>query len=171
MMLELKNIGAPNGNRIFAKLEYQNPGGSHYDRVYLTLFRYLEEKGEIKPGITHLVESTTGNAGASFAWIASQLGYECTVIIPEDVADARKRQILDRGARLVLSPPGKYVAGVIRHLQHYLVEHKEEYKSGRLYCLNHAKNPLSVGAVSDIADEISDGLKSLGLATDYLILG
>jgi O-acetylserine dependent cystathionine beta-synthase len=39
MMLELKNIGTPNGNRIFAKLEYRNPGGSHYDRVYLTLFR------------------------------------------------------------------------------------------------------------------------------------
>ncbi|HET6979504.1 MAG TPA: pyridoxal-phosphate dependent enzyme [Pyrinomonadaceae bacterium] len=170
-MVELKHLTLPNENRLFAKLEYQNPGGSHYDRVYLELFHSLEESGEITPGKTRVVETTTGNAGASLAWVASQLGYECTVIIPADVAETRKRQIQDRGAQLLQSPPGEYVRGVIQYLKRYLVEHREEYDSGRLYCLNHSKNPLSIHAVANVADEINDELLANGLTSDVLILG
>src|SRR5580765_4898107 len=47
---EVKSIVVPNGNRIFAKEEYLNPTGSHYDRVFVRLFEALEEQCAICPG-------------------------------------------------------------------------------------------------------------------------
>lgn len=169
-LFELKKITIPNKNRIFAKLEYENPGGSHYDRVYVELLQRLEIEGKIKPGYTHLVETSSGNAGASFAYVAARLGYECSVIIPADVAEARKRQIQDRRATLILSPAGEYVQGAIRCLRLYLSEHKGEYKAGTLFCPNHSQDPLSPQSLSPIADEISNDLKTSGLRPDILIM-
>lgn len=168
---ELKHLSIPNGNRIFAKLEYESVGGSHYDRVYVNLIKNLEQEGKIFPGKTHLVETTTGNAGASFAWIASELGYDCTVIIPDSVSPMRKHQILDRGARLILSPADQYVQGAITTLRHYLIDRKSDCKAGLLYCVNHSHDLNAVTAVSPIADEIISELMESNLKADYLILG
>lgn len=170
-LIELSRLNLQNNNRVFAKLEYENPGGSHYDRVYVALLKYLEKTGEIVPGQTHLVETTTGNAGASFALVAAQQGYKCTVIIPDDVSMARKRQILDHGAELILSPPREYVYGVIKRLHKFLVEKKLDWKAGRLVCVNHSKQRASVKAVAKIADEIKTVLERKDCIPDFIILG
>lgn len=39
-LVELENI-AFNGNRLFAKCEYQNPSGSHKDRTFLNIIESL----------------------------------------------------------------------------------------------------------------------------------
>ena len=51
-MLELKNIEKEEGvrARLFAKLEYANPGGSVKDRVALNMLEDAEARGLIKPG-------------------------------------------------------------------------------------------------------------------------
>jgi cysteine synthase len=169
-LVELRKITISNNNRIFAKLEYKNPGGSHYDRVYEYLIRDLERKGIIKPGVTKLIETTSGNGGASFAWIATQLGYESLVIIPADVAESRKRQIFNRGASLLLSPAGEYVQGSVKVLKEYLQDHKNEYKNGTLYCINHSQEYASVKSVYKIAKEITADLRAQNLIPDYIIL-
>ena len=46
--------------KLFAKLEFMNPGGSIKDRIGLSMIDDLEQRGEIKPGDT-IVEATAGN--------------------------------------------------------------------------------------------------------------
>lgn len=162
---ELKKIRVPNGNRIFYKEEYLNPTGSHYDRAFIPLLRSMEEGGKIEPGVTPLLETTTGNSGASFAWLCRILGYECEVFIPADMPAARFAQIRAYGAKLHFSPPGEYVVGLIDTFVDYLKHHKG-------YGLpNHAEDEVHViGALADCGREIIDDLEKLGVKRiDYFI--
>lgn len=150
-LYEIKNIDIPNGNRIFAKEEYLNPTGSHYDRVFWRLLFSLESDGLICP-CQKLVETTSGNAGASFAWLCAALGYQATVVIPEDMPSARVAQIRSFGAEIVFSPRGEYVVGAIGALKKYLKDHKSSREL--LYCTNHAEAEASITGMKIAADEI-----------------
>jgi len=141
-LYEIKNILIPNNNRIFAKEEWRNPTGSIFDRIYPHLFKIAEEEGKIMPGVTPVIETSTGNAGASFAWCARELGYEdCTVIIHEDAPKVRIKQVENYGAKIIFSPRGQYTKGCVQKLEEILKEDKK-IKGGkigenpkRLYCV------------------------------------
>lgn len=166
---KVSKIDIPNGNTIFAKEEYLNPTGSHYDRVYYWLFRDLEEKGIIRPEVTPLIDNSSGNAAASLAWLSSWLGYSCTVVIPEDLPQARIEDIKKYGPKIVFSAPGEYVQGTNKKLREILKENrvKTEGNNGRLYCMNHSVNPVSLHAMEECAEEICrfSGIQNI----DYFI--
>ncbi len=90
-LYEILHVAIPNGNRIFFKEENENPGASLYDRIFLQLFRHYEARGRIIPGVTPVVEPTSGSAGISFEWVGKALGYECTVV-SRDARDLGKIQ-------------------------------------------------------------------------------
>ena len=52
--LKKYNGVVPNRNRIWIKRECDNPFGSHYDRVYMALFKQFEEAGKIRDQINYL---------------------------------------------------------------------------------------------------------------------
>ena len=158
-LYEIRYISIPNGNRIFAKEEYQNPTGSHYDRVFLRLFEGLEEEGLITTG-DELVETTSGNAGASFAWLCSILGYKGTVLIPEDMPVTRIAQIRSFGVNVHFTPARQYVSGVIEGLRGFLRLQAE--KGRRIYCLNHAESRHSVDGMRSCGYEILEQLREHG---------
>ena len=61
-----------------------------------------------------IIETSTGNSGASFAWACRALGFmDYHVVIPEDMPSARIEQIRSLGAKTILSPSGEYVRGLI----------------------------------------------------------
>jgi cysteine synthase A len=156
-LCEIRNIEIPNGNRIFAKEEYLNPTGSHYDRVFWQLLLSLESDGTICP-CQELVETTSGNAGASFAWLCSALGYRATVIIPEDMPNARLAQIKSFGARVVTSPRGLYVVGAIDTLRSYLKDRKS--RGELVYCTNHVEADASIAGMDIAACEVKKQLRN-----------
>lgn len=51
---------------VVAKLEYTNPCLSVKDRIVMQMFKDAEEKGEITPGVTTIVDITSGNTGENF---------------------------------------------------------------------------------------------------------
>lgn len=126
---QLKNIDVPNGNRIWAKLEFQNPTESAFDRVYPGLFALAESQGAIRPGVTPVIECSTGNAGASFAWVARELGYQSTVVIHADSPPARIEQIRRLGAQIILSPAGLYGAGYVELLNELLAADRSRHQT------------------------------------------
>jgi len=147
-LYEIKKISIPNRNRIFAKEEYLNPTASNFDRVYPYLFRVAEEKEFIVPGVTPVIEASTGNAGASFAWCAKELGYtDATVITHADTPKARVEQIKSYGAKVIFSPAGEFAAGYVRKLEEILAEDKKQ-KGGKI-----GKNPKRMYAVTKISSE------------------
>lgn len=97
--------------RIAGKLEYFNPAGSHKDRAALEIIERAEERGEINPEKTTLVEFTSGNMGIGIAAIAAAKGYKFKVGIQDGVSVERKKLLEAYGSELV-TPPKELIAGV-----------------------------------------------------------
>lgn len=147
-LYKIEKIEIPNRNNIFAKEEFLNPTESNFDRIYVYLFKEAEKKGYIVPGVTPVVEATTGNAGASFAWTARDLGFnDVTVIIHEDAPKSRIEQIKSYGAKILFSPKGQYTKGYVELLEKVLKEDKEK-KGGKI-----GENPNRLYAVTKILPE------------------
>ena len=71
--------------RIYAKFEGQNPSGSIKDRMASYIINHAEENGLIKKGDT-IIEATSGNSGIAFAFLASERGYKCIIIMPSNMS-------------------------------------------------------------------------------------
>jgi cysteine synthase A len=159
-LVELTHLPVPNGNRIFAKAEFENPSGSLYDRIYTTLFHRAEESGIVVPGITPLIEASTGNAGAAFAKCCQLLGYhDYAVITHADTPGARVQQMESYGACVLFSPPGLAAKGYVQLLEQLLAEDKAK-KGGRigsnpqrLYCVTKI-SPSTHELYYPIVDEV-----------------
>jgi cysteine synthase len=117
--------------------------------VYLHLFRNLEASGRIKRGLTSLIEVSSGNAGASFAWFCKQLGYPCTVILPKGLPAAFVEHVheCNPDASVVLADEDNYVLGAVHKLESTLKADR------RLVCLNHSRRSWTLDATEGIARE------------------
>ncbi|HCB13348.1 MAG TPA: cysteine synthase B, partial [Gammaproteobacteria bacterium] len=58
-LVRLQRLPGRTTNRIFGKLEGNNPAGSVKDRPALSMIRQAEARGELQPGET-LIEATSG---------------------------------------------------------------------------------------------------------------
>ena len=98
-LVRLNRIGRETGAEILVKPEFLNPSGSMKDRVAQQMVEAAEAAGELQPGM-RIVESSTGNTGAALAFVAAVKGYDFTVFVPSDVADAGRMKIMQAfGAR------------------------------------------------------------------------
>jgi cysteine synthase B len=107
-LVELPRI-APDGVRIFAKLEGQNPTGSIKDRVALAMV----EAADLEPG-QELLEPTSGNTGISLALVAKLKGLRLTCVMPANATPERRTLLEAYGATIVDSPPEQGSNGAVR---------------------------------------------------------
>lgn len=100
-LAQLKRLPGVGSNRLFAKLEGNNPAGSVKDRPAYSMIRRAEERGEIKPGDT-LVEATSGNTGIALAMAAAMKGYRMVLIMPAHMSAERRAMMKAFGAEIIL---------------------------------------------------------------------
>ena len=100
-LVELRRLGRQNNNRIFLKMEGNNPAGSVKDRPALAMILGAQQRGDIRPGDL-LIEATSGNTGIALAMIAAALGYQMRLIMPTNQTEERKRSMRAYGAELIL---------------------------------------------------------------------
>ncbi|MFC9769993.1 MULTISPECIES: PLP-dependent cysteine synthase family protein [unclassified Pseudarthrobacter] len=100
-LVRLRRLGAGLRPRIYAKLEFQNIGGSVKDRAALSMIRAAERQGQLRPGGT-VVEGTSGNTGIGLAMVAAQLGYRAVIFAPAATAAEKIRLLRAYGAEVHL---------------------------------------------------------------------
>ena len=87
---------------LFLKMESQNPGQSIKDRIAITMIEKAERDGLLKKGI-RIIEATAGNTGIALALVASQKGYEITVVVPDKMSEAKIDHLRAMGATVVMA--------------------------------------------------------------------
>lgn len=111
-LLELKRMGLPPGVRLFAKLEYFNPGGSVKDRLGLALLDEGERTGRLRPGGT-IIEPTAGNTGIGLALAAIGRGYRVIFCVPAKFSQEKQELMRALGAEVVNTQTEQGMQGAI----------------------------------------------------------
>lgn len=111
-IVEIHSYPLPEGVRLFAKLEYFNPGGSVKDRLGVELIRDAEERGVLKPGGT-IIEPTAGNTGIGLALAAVGTGYRVIFVVPEKFSLEKQTLMRALGAEVVNTPTAQGMKGAI----------------------------------------------------------
>lgn len=89
---------------VYGKIEFFNPGQSVKDRIGKAMIEAAERAGVIKPGVTTIVEATSGNTGVGLAMVAAVKGYRCIFVMPDKMSDEKTRLLKAYGAEVVIVP-------------------------------------------------------------------
>ncbi|BAH45763.1 MULTISPECIES: PLP-dependent cysteine synthase family protein [Brevibacillus] len=111
-IVEITQFELPEGVRLFAKLEYFNPGGSVKDRLGIELIRAAEENGQLAPGGT-IIEPTAGNTGIGVALAAVGTGYKVIFCVPAKFSEEKQELMRALGAEVVNTPTELGIKGAI----------------------------------------------------------
>jgi len=104
------------GVELYAKAEWQNPGGSVKDRAAARMIADGEASGALRPGLT-IVDATSGNTGIAYAMVGAARGYKVKLCLPDNASAERKLILRAFGAELVLTDPMEGTDGAIRRVR------------------------------------------------------
>src|SRR5437763_10257312 len=101
------------GVELYAKAEWQNPGGSVKDRAAARMILEGEASGALTPERT-ILDATSGNTGIAYAMVGAARGYRVKLCVPDNASPERKLILRALGAELVLTDPLEGTDGAIR---------------------------------------------------------
>jgi cystathionine beta-synthase (O-acetyl-L-serine) len=111
-MLELTQFQLPNNVRLFAKLEYLNPGGSIKDRLGIELIEEAFRMGKLSEGGT-IIEPTAGNTGIGLALAAINKGIDVIFVVPKKFSIEKQEIMKALGATIIHTPTAEGIKGAI----------------------------------------------------------
>lgn len=179
---------------ILVKRLSANPTESHYDAGYIKLLRQLEAEGVIWPTNRNgqhggqrveLLELSSGSAGMGFGFAARYLGFESTLLVPEELPGPRLQHLQSVNANIELTPAG-YIKATSDRLREKIGELKANgyrtviwerhghqaiiYQRGnhRVCVVNHSAAQIMVDAFEIPAHEIADYFPR-GVSPDFFV--
>src|SRR5256885_9902202 len=114
------------GVELYAKAEWQNPGGSVKDRAAARMI--LE--GEASGALTRdrmILDATSGITGIAYATVAAARGYKVKLCVPDNASRERKLILRALGAALVLTDPLEATDGAIREARRLHASEPDRY--------------------------------------------
>lgn len=133
-LYEITSFSLPEGVRLFAKLEFFNPGGSIKDRLGLELIEDALRKGILKEGGT-IIEPTAGNTGIGLALAAVQKNINVIFCVPEKFSQEKQDLMKALGAKIINTPTSEGMKGAIKKAKDLV----EEIPGA--YCPQQFQNP------------------------------
>lgn len=112
-IIEITKFSLPTDVRLFAKLEYFNPGGSIKDRLGKELIERALAEEKVTDGGT-IVEPTAGNTGIGLALAAVPYNLNVIVCIPEKFSIEKQELMKALGAKVIHTPTSEGMKGAIQ---------------------------------------------------------
>lgn len=149
-------------NKIFAKVEFFNPGGSVKDRVGLKLIEQAYEDQLINKQTT-IIEPTSGNTGIGLAIACAIYGNELILTMPETMSLERQKLLKAYGAKIVLTAGEKGMQGSVDKANELANKIENSYIPGQFV---NPSNPLAHEETTalEIIDDFDDNI-------DYFVAG
>src|SRR5438128_3758730 len=114
------------GVELYAKAEWQNPGGSVKDRAAARMILEGEASGRLTPDKI-ILDATSGNTGIAYAMVGAARGYKVKLCVPENASPERKLILRALGAELVLTNPLEGTDGAIREVRRLVAADPDRY--------------------------------------------
>jgi cysteine synthase B len=114
------------GVELWAKAEWQNPGGSVKDRAAARMILEGEESGALTPDRL-ILDATSGNTGIAYAMVGAARGYQVKLCLPDNASPERKLILRAFGADLVLTDPLEGTDGAIREARRLKATDPDRY--------------------------------------------
>lgn len=111
--------------KIYAKLEFFNPGGSVKDRIANAMLSAALRAGEIDDE-TIIVEPTSGNTGIGLAMLCAELGLHLILTMSESMSAERRDLMTAYGAEIRLTPATAGMVGSIEEAHAIMREYAEQ---------------------------------------------
>lgn len=101
-LFPITRLHANENVKIFAKLEWQQLGGSVKSRPAFNIIKNAILNGELSPE-KRLLDATSGNTGIAYAAIGAALGIPVTICLPENASEERKTILKAYGAEIIFT--------------------------------------------------------------------
>jgi cystathionine beta-synthase (O-acetyl-L-serine) len=125
-IVEITKFPLSNGVRLFAKLEFFNPGGSIKDRLGVELLQVAFATGQLTEGGT-IIEPTAGNTGIGLALAAINRNVNVILCVPEKFSVEKQELMKALGATIVNTPTEAGMTGAIEKAKELLNEIPNSY--------------------------------------------
>ncbi|KAI9598050.1 cystathionine beta-synthase [Syncephalis fuscata] len=89
---------------MLVKCEFFNAGGSVKDRIGKRMVEEAEKAGILKPGISTIIEPTSGNTGIGLALAGAVKGYRVIITLPEKMSKEKVDVLKALGAEIIRTP-------------------------------------------------------------------
>lgn len=146
---------------VVAKLEFMNPSGSIKDRMV----RYMLAQEQARGATTRVVESSSGNTGASLAMASAVYGIDCDITVPDVTSQEKIKRIGAYGAtvhscaaHLATDDAGSYQAKALALAHDTGAVHLDQYRS-------------ALNAESHYADTAPELWEQTAGQIDYFVAG
>jgi len=136
-LVRLNHLVPVGGATILGKVEGRNPAYSVKCRIGASMIWDAEKKGLLSPG-REIVEPTSGNTGIALAFVAAARGIPLTLTMPETMSIERRKVLKAFGAKLILTPGPKGMAGAIAAAEELAASDPNKY-----ILLHQFKNPAN----------------------------
>lgn len=149
-------------NKILAKVEFFNPGGSVKDRVGLKLIEQAYQDQLINEKTT-IIEPTSGNTGIGLAIACAIYGNELILTMPETMSIERQKLLKAYGAKIVLTAGDKGMQGSVDKANELAYKIENSYIPGQFVNPN---NPIAheESTALEIIEDFDDVI-------DYFVAG
>lgn len=161
---------------IWAKCEFQNPGGSVKDRAAKFIILDAIAKGELHPGDSkgkRLIDSTSGNTGVAYSMIGAAMGIPITLVMPANVSAARKNIVSAYGTEIIYSSDLEGSDGAIVVAKELARKNPDKYYYPDQYA--NPNNPLAHyrGTGPEIFTEMGERITHFcaGIGTTGTVIG
>lgn len=163
-LVELTRLLPGSAVRVHAKLEKFNPGGSIKDRPALSMLAPGIASGELEPGRSVVVESSSGNLAIGLAQICRYYGLRFVCVVDDKTTEQNRAILRAFGASIEViteadAATGEYLPARIRRVREIVAT------TPHAYWPNQYANPLNPRAHETTMAEI---VRALDGRVDYL---